>query len=142
MAIATNGLNMATEEGNLKSPPRKLIIEWILQAWIELDSDMIKKSMKSCAINLAIDGSEDTLNTLSQRRSTLSLMVVRTPLIHCLKESQPCHSGMSMLKQHIEFLNESSIDPFLFDENDVDTATPEFLLIDDNEDEDELIDID
>ena len=84
---------------------------------------MIKKSMKSCALNLAIDGSEDTL-------------------IPSLKEGQPCHSGMSMLKQQIEFLNEPSIDPFLFDENDVDTATPEFLLIDDNEDKEELIDID
>ena len=98
--LATVGLNMTTEEGNLKSPPRKAIIEWILQARIELDSDMIKKSMKSCSLNLAIDGSEDTL-------------------LHSLKEGQPCHSGMSMLKQQIEFLNEPSIDPFLFDENDV-----------------------
>ena len=35
---------------------------------------MIKSSFKSCALNIAIDGSEDEL-------------------IHCFNESQPCSAG-------------------------------------------------
>ena len=40
---------------------------------------MIKSSFKSCALNIAIDGSEDEL-------------------IHCFKENQPCSAGLQRLK--------------------------------------------
>ena len=40
---------------------------------------MIKSSFKSCALNFAIDGSEDEL-------------------IHCFKENQPCSAGLQHLK--------------------------------------------
>ena len=44
-----------TAEGNLKAPPRRKIIEWILEAWKNGRIDGIKSSFKSCALNIAIE---------------------------------------------------------------------------------------
>ena len=66
--------NILTCQDNLKAPPRRKIIEWILEAWKNVRIDVIKSSFKSCALNIAIDGSEDEL-------------------IHCFKENQPCSAG-------------------------------------------------
>ena len=44
-----------------------------------MDKDIIVNSFKSCALTLAVDGSEDEL-------------------IPCLKPSQFCHSGLAQLK--------------------------------------------
>ena len=61
-----------TAQGNLKAPPRRKIIEWTLEAWKTARIDVIKSSFKSCALNIAIDGSED--------------------------ENQPCSAGLQRLK--------------------------------------------
>ena len=68
-----------TAQGNLKAPPRRKIIEWILEAWKNVRIDVIKSSFKSCALNIAIDGSKDEL-------------------IHCFKENQLCSAGLQRLK--------------------------------------------
>ena len=66
-----------TAQGNLKAPPRRKIIEWILEAWKNVRIDVIKSSFKNCALNIVIDGSEDEL-------------------IHCFKENQPCSAGYNV----------------------------------------------
>ena len=74
-----NGQHTFTAAGNIRAPPLREIVQWILGAWNDLDKDIIVNSFKSCALTLAVGGSEDEL-------------------IHCLKPSQPCHSGLAQLK--------------------------------------------
>ena len=40
-----------TAQGNLNAPPRRKIIEWILEAWKNVRIDVIKSSFYSCALN-------------------------------------------------------------------------------------------
>jgi len=76
--LGTVEIHEETAAGNLKAPPRRTILQWILDSWAELPTEVIKKSFSSCALNLPVDGSKDDM-------------------IHCLKEGQPCSSGRSML---------------------------------------------
>ena len=46
------------DAGNLKSPERRAVVQWILKAWDELTPETIK-SFKACALNIPVDGSED-----------------------------------------------------------------------------------
>ena len=55
-----NGVQEYTEQGNLKPPSRKVIVEWIMNAWNKLIGDIIKKLFKACALNFNIDGLEDS----------------------------------------------------------------------------------
>ena len=55
------GTHEYTAQGNMKAPPRRKIVEWILEAWQELDN-MISSSFRSCGICLAIHGSEDDIS--------------------------------------------------------------------------------
>ena len=71
MWLESEGINNLTEEGNLKAPPRRAVLSWIIEAWDELPKQMIISSFKSCAINLSVDGKEDGL-------------------IHCFKKGEPC----------------------------------------------------
>ena len=50
-------------------------MKWILDAWNELPTDVIRKSFTSCALSIPVDGSEDDA-------------------IHCFKERQPCSIGL------------------------------------------------
>ena len=43
----------------IKTPPRKVIVEWILRAWNDISCKTIQKSFKSCALTTALDGDED-----------------------------------------------------------------------------------
>ena len=95
------GIHQETDGGNLKPLPRRTILNWILDSLNQLSSETISKSFKACALTSAIDGSEDNN-------------------IHCLKEGQPCHSGLSMLAQQIELANETEDNPFRSD--DITTA--------------------
>ena len=80
-------------QGNLKAPPRRKIIEWILEAWKNVRIDVIKSSFTSCALNIAIDGNEDEL-------------------IHCFKENQPCSAGLQRLKVMANTIDDEREDPF------------------------------
>ena len=46
-----NGKHEYTDAGNMKPVPRRLIVEWVI----------MKSSMKSCGLALAVDGTEDDL---------------------------------------------------------------------------------
>ena len=64
--LAEEGINQLTPAGNLKAPPRRTIVKWILEAWSEISPEIIRRSFKVCALNLATDGSEDTLIVLKK----------------------------------------------------------------------------
>ena len=102
------GIHQETDGGNLKPPSRRTIANWILGSWNQLSSETISKSLKACALTSAIHGSEDNN-------------------IHCLKEGQPCHSGLSMLAQQIELANQTEDNPFRSD--DITTAPQDELCI-------------
>ena len=89
-----NGQHTFTAAGNMRAPPRRVIVQWILEAWNDLDKVVIVNFFKSCALTLAVDGSEDEL-------------------IHCLKPGQPCHSGLAQLKEVQQQLQQTlENDPF------------------------------
>ena len=107
----------------MKHPPRRTIVNWILEAWEKVSPETIKTSFKSCALNLNTDGSEDDL-------------------IHCFKEKEPCKAGREILKSQLSILTEKDIDPFEIGDSDVATAAPEFLTLDEDKDvEDKDIEI-
>ena len=85
-----------TAAGNMRGAPRKKIVKWILEAWDSLDSGMIVASFKSCGLHMtvALDGLEEDD-------------------IHCFKENQSCHSGLTRMKvvQHAITQSRES-DPF------------------------------
>ena len=80
------GVHQETDGGNLKPPPRRTIVNWILDSWNQLSSEIICTSFQACALTSAIDGSYDKD-------------------IHCFKEKQPCHSGLEMLPEQTELTN-------------------------------------
>ena len=57
--LANKGLTEETACGNLKAPPRREVVLWILAAWESLSKEMIRDSFVSCAITCATDGSQD-----------------------------------------------------------------------------------
>ena len=114
--LSTVGINRVTEAGNLKSPERRAIVQWILKAWDELTPETIVKSFKVCALNIPVDGSEDEN-------------------IHCFKKNQPCHSGFELLKQQLDILNEPDVNPFDVPYDDVYEAALQFLTVDEYSEE-------
>ena len=46
-----NGMQEYTEQVNLKPPPRKLIVEWIMDTWNKLGKDIIEKLFKAYVFN-------------------------------------------------------------------------------------------
>ena len=65
------GIQKETEAGNLKAPPTRTNLKWIIDLWEELPTDLLTKSFKSCALSLPTDSSADDT-------------------IHCFKEGEPC----------------------------------------------------
>jgi len=121
--LGTVGLYQETAAGNLKAPPRRTILKWILDSWNELPVEIIQKSFPSCALNLPADGAKDDT-------------------IHCLKEGQPCHAGQAMLKSQLGILNEPDSNPFTeCTDSDVEEAHPVLELIDSDNEGDSDIEI-
>ena len=109
----------------MKASPRNRIVEWILEWWKSIPTESIKRSFKSCALNINVDGSEDDV-------------------IHCFKESQPCEAGREMLKSQIEVSRdlEDEANPFLqinVTDSDEEQAGNEIFILDNDESDDELI---
>ena len=73
----------------MNAPPRRKIVEWILEAWEKLSKDLIIKSFKTSALNLATDGSEDEF-------------------IHCFKKEEACPNGADRLKEALQVLLDES----------------------------------
>ena len=118
--LAEEGINQLTSAENLKPPPHHTIVNWILEAWEEIDPETIKKSFKSSTLNLATDGSEDNL-------------------IHCFEEDEPCKARKEILQSQLSILTENH---FEIDKSDVAVAAQElFFFVDLDHDEDEDIDI-
>ena len=121
--LAEEGIHKKTAEGNLKAPPRRRVVEWILESWSSLAVDIIKRSFKSCTLNIKVDGSEDDN-------------------IHCFKESQPCAAGKEMLKTQMQVLQdaEDEANPFSLisvTDSDVEEAANEVFILDDDDDDDD-----
>ena len=68
----------------MKTPSRKRIIEWVLDAWSQLSKENIKKLFWCCDLNLRNDGTEDDF-------------------IHCLKKGQSWEAGR--LKAELSTIN-------------------------------------
>ena len=84
--LGTIGINEETAAGNLRALPRRAILQWILYAWAELPTEVIKRSFTSCALNLPADGSNDDI-------------------IYCFKEGQPAmQHGESYASDAIGYL--------------------------------------
>ena len=90
-----SGVQEYTEAGNMRPPSRKMIVEWVLTAWSRLSTDhAIAKSFTSCALNLAVDGSEDSE-------------------IHYFKKGQPREAGAEQLEAQLSVLDELNLpNPF------------------------------
>ena len=79
---------------------------------------MIKSSFKSCALNIAIDDSED----------------------HCFKENQSCSAGLQRLKVMANTIDDEREDPFL-SLSDSDVEQEAINELDSDDENDEIIDI-
>ena len=86
-----------------------------------MDKDVIVNSFKSCALTLAVDGSEDGL-------------------MHCLKPSQFCHSDLAQLMAAQQQLQQTlENDPFQgIMLSDVEDAAPITTLLENSDTEIEV----
>ena len=91
--LVEEGINNETVEENLKAPPRRTGIQWILDAWSALPSNLIKDSFIHVGLNLPTDGSLDHR-------------------IHCFKDKQQCVQGQELLQTQLLVLEELKVDPF------------------------------
>ena len=82
---------------------------------------MIDESFKSCALNLANDGSEDER-------------------INCFKPKEPCHAGRQQLKSQLSVLDERNRDnPFEnITDSDVEDAVDDLNIVDASDDENDI----
>ena len=104
-------------QGNMKAPPRRVIVEWVLETWNSLRKDVIKSSFKSCGLNISVDGSEDHL-------------------IHCFKDDLTCSMGAECLKVMASTIEDDREDPFsLLEDSDVEEAA---LVLDSDDETDDL----
>ena len=115
--LEAEGIHQETGGGNLKPSPRRTIVNWILDSWNQLSSEIICKSFKACALTSAIDGSDDKD-------------------IHCFKK----HAGLEMLAEQIELATGQEENPFQVDPNEITEAAPQELIVDEDEEGDSDID--
>ena len=107
----SEGVHQFTEGGNMKPPFRKLIIEWVLDAWSQLSKENITKLFKCCCLNLANDGMEDEF-------------------IHFFKKGQPCKAGRQKLNSQLSILvDESDVVNPLISPTDEEDANKEMSVI-------------
>ena len=62
--LPEGGINQLISAGNSKPPPRRAIVNLILEAWEEIILETITNSFKSFALNLATERSEDKPHAL------------------------------------------------------------------------------
>ena len=83
--------------------------------------DFKNECIKSCALNIAIDGSEDES-------------------IHCFKENQPCSAGLQRFKVMANTIDDEREDPFM-SLSDSDVEQESINELDSDDENDEIIDI-
>ena len=110
--LLANGKHKYTDAGNMKPVPRRLVVEWVIKSWQEISSKTFTKSMKSCGLALAIDGTQDDL-------------------ISCFKEGKKCAAGKDLLKTQTLNLNDKNLheNSFEISEEDMVAAAPSFNVI-------------
>lgn len=113
-----------TKGGNMKAPSRSLLCEWVKSSWEAISSETIKKSFRTCAITLPLDGSQDEE-------------------IHCFKSGQPCAAGLPLLQAEMAKHQANTIipdcnDPFASDSDGEEVEKNEACVVS----EDEQIDTD
>ena len=118
----TVGIHNETAAGNLRAPPRKTVIHWVLQSWADLSTDLVKKSFPCCGLNLPVDGSDDDK-------------------IIWFRDGEPCSKGKEMLKSQLSILLEPDENPFEITESDVEDANDPHQVIDTDGEQDDDIDI-
>ena len=89
----TEGVHALTAARNIKAPPRRKIVARILDAWRQLEKEVIIKSFRCCVLCLSPDVSEDDE-------------------IHCFQINQPCEKGKERFKLLMGTLDETTVDPF------------------------------
>ena len=102
-----------------------MIIQWVLATWKEISLNLIKKSFVSCALIIAVHGSDDDK-------------------IHCFKKGQLCKKGSEILCEQLNVINEVENNLFVLDAVDIDDATPMEIVIEGTvagESDDEDVDI-
>ena len=107
-----DGAHYHTAAGNMRSPPRRQIVNWALDAWDSLDKVPIVLSFKSCVLSVACDG-------FQEKKSITTL-------------NQPCNTGLDHLhsvQQVISASRAADLFPDITD-SDVENAAPESSLID------------
>ena len=112
------GPDTHTKGGNMRRSPLKQIVQWILNAWLDLDKEIILKSFRSCALPIQDDGSEDNK-------------------IVCLKPVKPLSSGLERLKVAMAEAAKDLADPFT--ESDIEDDPD--LVTDSDREEDEDVHI-
>jgi len=106
-----------TATGSLRAPPRRVILQWILDAWAELPTEVTKDSFRSWVLNLPVD---DSFNDV----------------IHRFKDGQPCSTGKAMLRSQLEILSEqANANPYDTTDSDVEEAYPPPLELLDSDQE-------
>ena len=45
----------------MKPVPRRRVVECVIKSWLDISNKTLAKSMKSCDLALAIDGTQDDL---------------------------------------------------------------------------------
>ena len=91
-----------------------------------VEIDAIAKSFKPCALNLAVDGTEDSKIHCS-----------------CFKEGQPCEAGSEQLQAQLSVLDEHNLPNAFQDitDSDIEESTEESNMVDQDDDEDIVIDL-
>ena len=120
--LANEGLTNLTQMGNLRAPPRRDVVRWILKAWEKLQPEIIVKSFLVCGHTTAVDGSQDHE-------------------ISCFKENRSCHAGLAILKSQQADVDTPEGNPFVPTDEDIESACPPELLIDRDVDDDAILDI-
>ena len=111
-AWMAEGVHSFTAAGNMRAPACRDIVQWIIEAWDSLDRELLINSFRSCALTVAVDGSEEEQ-------------------IHCLKKGQPCHAGLDHLKTVHQAISASRwSDPYAsVSLSDIEEAAPESSLL-------------
>ena len=119
-----NGKHEYTDAGNMKPVTRRLIVEWVIKSWQAISNETVAKSMKSCGLALAVDGTEDDL-------------------ISCFKENKKCAEGRALLQTQMLNLNDGNLheNPFEISGEDMAAAAPSFNIIEEDDDDDDYIDL-
>ena len=113
-----NGKHEHTDAGNMKPVPRRLVVEWLIKSWQVISNEIFAKSIKPCGLALAIDGTQDDLNS-------------------CLKIKK-CAARKALLKTQMLSLNDKNLheNPFEISDDIMTEAAPSFNVIGEDEDDD------